>query len=262
MTQDSDRPYVHGYGAASQHMATRQAEQFADFLLPHLNGSQKLLDVGCGPGTITVGLASEVRDTLGIDIAQSEVDKANVNAQLAGVSNIEFRQGDATALDLPSESFDLVYSCAALEHVPDKEKAVDEFLRVLKPGGIIALVGGVFQGHLIGPEIPEAARIWEIFNGMLDNTNMDRDFELRQRPMLRSRGISDLQQWPWYYDSSDGVGYGQRFRSEEFIEQVENLGISNRDEMIQIAAVINNKRKSPDHYTYLAWMKTLGTKPS
>lgn len=253
---------MHGYGAASQHMATRRAEQFADFLLPHLNGSQKLLDVGCGPGTITIDLANRVGEALGIDIAQSEVDRARVNSRDVEVTNTDFRQGDATELDLPSESFDVVYSCAALEHVPDKERAVDEFIRVLKPGGIIALVSGVFQGHLIGPEIPEGPRIWEIFNGMLDNTNMDRDFGLRQRPLLRSRGIIDLRQWPWYYDSSDGVGYGPRFRSDEFIKQVEELGLSNRDEMTQIADTIDALRSDPDSYTYLAWMKTLGRKPS
>ena len=83
MTQSSDRPYMHGYGSASQHMATRQAEQFADFLLPYLNDSQKLLDVGCGPGTITVGLAYKL-NSCKITNAQNDYLSSNKMLCIAG----------------------------------------------------------------------------------------------------------------------------------------------------------------------------------
>lgn len=92
--------YVHGYVTASQTMAVRTADNFASFFTSYLTPGMSLLDVGCGPGTITVGLAAKVApgQVVGIDVGASEVAKAAEHANSLGLKNTRFEVGDATAL--------------------------------------------------------------------------------------------------------------------------------------------------------------------
>src|SRR5215475_9761684 len=94
--------YTHGHHeSVLRSHKWRTAENSAAFLLPHLAVDAKVLDVGCGPGTITAGLADLVPrgHVTGIDAAQEVVDQAR--AATAGRENIDFAAGDVYALDYP-----------------------------------------------------------------------------------------------------------------------------------------------------------------
>lgn len=136
--------YVHGYTSASQTMAIRTAEREAAFFLPLLRPGMSLLDVGCGPGTITLGLARYLNPgkMVGVDFGAGEVERASAYAKEQQVSNVEFKVGDSTDLQFRDGEFDAVFTSAMLEHVPERERAIDEMLRVLKSGGVIGMRGG------------------------------------------------------------------------------------------------------------------------
>jgi SAM-dependent methyltransferase len=112
-----------------------------------------ILDVGCGPGSITTGLARAVAPgrCTGID---PDADALN-NAKASFVeSNLEFQPGVVEALPFPGNSFDAAFAHAVFQHIDDPVPAMAEMFRVLRPGGIIGIADADFGGSIIGPSSP------------------------------------------------------------------------------------------------------------
>ena len=118
-------------------MAARSAADYADFLLPHLHADASVLDVGCGSGEISIGIAPTVAHVLGVDLEAEEFNVARTYAEEHGISNVEFRRGDVYALDLPDEHFDACVCHSMLEMVDRPLDSLREIRRTLKPGGVL-----------------------------------------------------------------------------------------------------------------------------
>lgn len=99
-----------------------------------------ILDIGCGPGTITADLASYVHDgrITGLDSADI-LEKARAHAAEKGVQNIDFVTGDIHALPYPDAAFDVTYAHQVLQHIADPVQALREMRRVTRPGGLVAV---------------------------------------------------------------------------------------------------------------------------
>src|SRR5262245_22447185 len=121
--------YTPGHGpGATDFMARRSLESHGGFFLPYLTPGVTVLDCGCGPGTITLGIAERVAPAavIGVDFAPSQVERVAAGAAAAGVRNISFRTADAHALSFEEGAFDRVFSHALLEHVPDPVRVLGE----------------------------------------------------------------------------------------------------------------------------------------
>ncbi len=132
--------YTMGYGDEFQkELERRTAETNAFYLLPHLKPGMKLLDFGCGPGTISVGLAKAIEpgEFHGIDMEESQVEIARASAKAGGHNNATFHVGDASNLPFDDDFFDIAHCHTIMNHVPDTQKLLTEIKRVLKPGGIL-----------------------------------------------------------------------------------------------------------------------------
>jgi len=105
----------------------------------------RALEVGCGTGVLTRRLAvrPEVRETVGVDVAPSLVERAR--ALSSGVPGLEYLTADACALPFDEGAFDLVVFDSTLCHVPEPERAVEESFRVLRPGGVLAAFDGDYS---------------------------------------------------------------------------------------------------------------------
>jgi ubiquinone/menaquinone biosynthesis C-methylase UbiE len=109
------------------------------YLRPLLSGSERILDVGCGPGVIAAEVARQFpgAGVVGLDRSDDRLNEARRN--LEPFSNAAARPGDASRLPLEDASFGFVYSRFLLEYLPDKPQAVREMVRVLRPGGRLLL---------------------------------------------------------------------------------------------------------------------------
>ena len=160
MALDTDQPkqreaYIHDYdGALTERIiAGRTADTHGAFFLPYLRAGMTLLDCGCGPGSITLGLAQAVSpgNVTGVDLAESQVAAARDSAAKHGLSNAEFARCDVYQLPYRDHMFDAVFSHAMLEHLHDPLAVLWEMRRVLKPGGVVGIRSIDLGGTLISP---------------------------------------------------------------------------------------------------------------
>jgi SAM-dependent methyltransferase len=165
-------PSYYSRGHSDHTIAThllRAVESHAPFLLPHIKPTDHILDVGCGPGTITTSFskyASEGR-IVGIDISPTVLQKAKTlasesNIPTHGPGSVLFEEGNILeGLSYPDAAFDIVYSSQLLGHMPPPDlplRALAEMRRVLKPGGILATRDGM--GPHFYPRSLNLDRLW------------------------------------------------------------------------------------------------------
>ena len=133
--------YAHGYSeSVLRSHAARTAATCFPYGLAHLHPGMTVLDVGCGPGTITADIARLVSpgQVIGVDVEPAVLDQAREHAASVGVTNVEYQIGDAYALDFPDGTFDLTHIHMVLHHVTDPVAVLRELSRVTRPGGIVA----------------------------------------------------------------------------------------------------------------------------
>ena len=147
--------YTHGHHeSVLRAHRVRTAENSAGYLLPHLRPGMSVLDVGCGPGTITVDLAARIApgQLTAVEQTDSALDLARAEVQARDQSNVEFLTADVHALDLPDDSFDVVHAHQVLQHVADPVQALREMRRVCKPGGVVAARDADYDGFVWFPQ--------------------------------------------------------------------------------------------------------------
>lgn len=165
MTQEQ-AVYTHGHHASVvQDHARRTAQDSAAFLLPHIKPHHKILDVGCGPGTITADLAAFVTQghVTGGDAVESVLAQASSFAESRHLTNISFQKIDANALPFEDDTFDIVYCHQVLQHVNDPVGILREMRRVAKPGGLVAAREADYKSFAWYPEYPEITRWADIY---------------------------------------------------------------------------------------------------
>ena len=155
--------YTHGHSAAvlSAH-SRRGAADSAAYLLAHLRAGMDLLDVGCGPASITADLAERVAPgrVVALDAAADALEAARATLRERGLSEqVELTSGDVMALPFEDASFDVVHAHQVLQHLADPVGALAEMRRVTRPGGIVAVRDAVYSAMTWFPE-PAGMEQW------------------------------------------------------------------------------------------------------
>lgn len=164
---DSRDAYIHGHHESVLRIHSwRTVENSAAYLVPYLREGLEILDVGSGPGTISIDLARRVRPgrVVGIDASDDVVAQAAGLAESDGVDNVSFAVGDAYALDFDDDSFDVVHAHQVLQHLARPVDALREFRRVLRPGGVVAVREVDYGGVLLTPATAGLARWAELLD--------------------------------------------------------------------------------------------------
>ena len=149
------------------------ASWISKYLEQHLQGAKNVLSVGCGPGVFLKELAEIHPDAefVGVDLSPERIHDAEL--RLRGLRNARVQVGDAQALPFESGSFDFVFCRFLMEYLPDKQRAVQEMVRICRGGGKILLQD--LDGQLLwhSPEDPELQETIEIVVSRLAGTGFD-----------------------------------------------------------------------------------------
>ncbi|MFH9070728.1 class I SAM-dependent methyltransferase [Streptomyces alboflavus] len=148
--------YTHGHHESVLRSHTwRTAANSAAYLLDSLRPHLRILDVGCGPGTITADLAALVPDghVTAVDHAPGILDQARATAADRGLDNVSFGVADVHALDHADDTFDVVHAHQVLQHVGDPVRALREMRRVCRPGGIVAVRDSDYEAMTWHPHV-------------------------------------------------------------------------------------------------------------
>ncbi len=188
--------YTHGHHeAVLRSHRWRTAGNSAAYLLPHLRSGLDLLDVGCGPGTLTVDLASRVAPgrVLGVDTAADAVAAAQDHARDAGVTDISFATGDFRSMGLAPGSFDVVHAHQVLQHLREPVEALRTMAGLARPGGgIVAARDADYDAMTWAPADERLDRWAALYQAVTSRNGADANAGRHLRRWARLAGLDDV----------------------------------------------------------------------
>lgn len=137
-----------------EYVGVRRATRWVPFFLPHLKPGMRLLDCGCGVGSITLDLAEIVApaQVIGLDRDESQLEVARKAAQARAITNVTFEVGNVYELAYADGSFDAALAHTLLFHLSDPLQALRSMRRVLRPGGIVAISDDDYSTFVASPD--------------------------------------------------------------------------------------------------------------
>jgi ubiquinone/menaquinone biosynthesis C-methylase UbiE len=237
--------YTHGHHeSVLRSHRWRTAENSAGYLLPFLEPGMRLLDVGCGPGTITLDLAARLAPgrTVGVDRDAGVLAEAQSLLDSRPIPGVEFRTADAYALEFGDESFDVVHAHQLLQHLTDPVAALAEMRRVLRPGGVLAVRDGDYGGFVWAPSDPLLDRWLELYHAVCRRNGADADAGRSLLGWAQAAGFTEIypSSSTWTFAEPEarrwwGELWAERITSSSVAEQAVEYGLSSRDELEAIA---------------------------
>ncbi|CAK7279686.1 class I SAM-dependent methyltransferase [Streptomyces misionensis] len=187
--------YTHGHHESVLRSHTwRTAANSAGYLLGSLKPHMRILDIGCGPGTITADLAELVPDgrVTGVDRAPGVLEQAQRTAAARGLDNVDFAVADVHALDYPDDTFCVVHAHQVLQHVGDPVRALREMRRVTRPGGFIAVRDADYAAMTWYPAVPGLDDWLELYERVARANGGEPDAGRRLVSWARAAGLRDI----------------------------------------------------------------------
>jgi len=252
----SEDVYTHGHHeSVLRSHRWRTAENSAAYLLPHLHPGTSLLDVGCGPGTVTVDLAARVAPgrVIGVDVAPDVVDKARAHARERGAGNVEILAGDVRSLDLPARSFDVVHAHQVLQHLRDPVDMLRTMAGLARPGGLVAVRDGDYPAMVWAPASDGLDRWLAMYLAVTRRNGAAADAGRRLPAWARAAGVDDVSftTSTWTFASPDDRVWwadlwADRVVDSTLAEQAVAYDIATPGELAEIAAAWRAWAADPD----------------
>lgn len=240
--------YTHGHQeAVLRSHRWRTAANSAAYLLPHLRPGASLLDVGCGPGTLTVDLARRLAPgaVVGIDLSASVVAEAEARAAEAAATNVTFRVGDLRSSGLGEGSFDVVHAHQVLQHLRDPVGALREMRRLTRPGGVVAARDSDYPAFAWTPgEGTASLERWrEIYLAVTARNGAAADAGRRLLGWAHEAGLEDVtySTSTWTFATTEERAWwaglwAERTTGSSFARQAVEYGIATAAELEAVAA--------------------------
>jgi SAM-dependent methyltransferase len=230
----------------------------------------RLLDAGCGPGSITLGLAETVApgEVVGIDISERSIAVARAAAENTETRNARFEAASVYALPFDSGHFDVVFAHAVFQHLSEPAVALAELRRVLRPGGLLALAVADYGGSLIAPELPgvmaSLALVERLRSDSGGNPRIGRQLGL----LVSAAGFDSVHcSATASYEGSPeacartGEFWARYMEAPEFITRVERNHWASREELLAMASAWRTWATTPGAFWARFWCQVLATAP-
>ncbi|GAA1225715.1 methyltransferase domain-containing protein [Rhodoglobus aureus] len=244
--------YTHGHHESVLKSHTwRTIANSAAYLEPHLQSGLSLLDVGCGPGTITAEFAERLSpgQVTGVDAAPAAIEKASALT----ADNLSFVVGDAYALPFDDNSFDLVHSHQTLQHLGRPVAALAEMMRVAKPGGLIAVRDVDYAGLICFPEL-SGLRVWaDLYDAVHRSNGGEPNAGRRLKAWALQAGLTDLTVTASVWNFSDqadrewwGSMWEARVLESAFADDALSKSLATQEVLQQISSAWRVWADSPE----------------
>lgn len=245
--------YTHGHHPSVLRSHTwRTVENSAGYLLRYLRPGSSLLDVGCGPGTITADLAERLAPgpVVGIDAAPGIVDQARAAYRL---DNLRFEVDDCYRLSFPDDSFDIVHAHQVLQHLSDPVAALVEMRRVVEPGGIVAVRDADYGGMFWYPQLEGLDRWMALYQAVARRNKAEPDAGRRLVAWSRAAGFSTIipSASTWCFATLEerrwwGGLWSRRVQESALAAQAVDYGLADEAELADLGHVWNAWSEHPD----------------
>ncbi|WP_165919512.1 class I SAM-dependent methyltransferase [Promicromonospora sp. AC04] len=257
MTKESES-YTHGHHeSVLRSHRRRTAANSAAFLLPHLLSDMTLLDVGCGPGTVTVDLAERLTQgsVVGVDASDDVLESARGLADAHGTKNISFEHANAYELPFEDNSFDVVFAHQLLQHLSDPVAALREMKRVAKPGGFVAVRDADYEAMAWYPESAELTEWNMLYHEVTHTYGFEPDAGRRLASWVRDAGFDPAAIEPgasvWCYATPDdrtwwGGLWAERCTQSNFAVQAKDSALADDVALEQLAQGWREWAAAPD----------------
>ena len=262
--------YTLGYSSQTvQRLQKRSAAKEAGFLLPHLSAGMRLLDCGCGPGSISIGLAEAVAPgrVIGVDIEPNQYRSAWSQMAKHPETNLHFASADVYRLPFAANAFDAAFLHNVLSHLRRPLEVLKGIYRLLSPGGVIGISHPDFSGQLISPSDPLLDRDHELYWRLVEHNGGNPAIGKHQRTLLHEAGFVRVEAVAKY--STVGTQDGVRARAKhggrmsggsDIAQQMIDLGWTDRSELDRIIAAWRKWSEQPGAFMANATVTAVGWK--
>jgi len=263
--------YTMGYGEEYlQFIAFHDVEDIVGYFLACLEPGARVLDLGSGPGYLSVGLAEFVTPgkVYGVDIEPSQVLLAQQIARSRQCENAFFQVADVVDLPFEDASFDFVHCNDVLAYVPDTAAVLSEAKRVLKPGGILGCREVIVDSSFVHPDHGALSRGWEVFADLLTaddgHPQMGKDLKLH----LLEAGFEDISISGSFETSGHAGGVDQFYRlvkkwflSIDITRAAKKYGAATDSLFEEIEDAIERWKVEPGAVCFLAFGQAVAVRP-
>ena len=254
--------YTHGHHeSVLRSHRWRTAQNSAAYLLPSLRPGLDLLDVGCGPGNITVDLARLVSPgrAVGVDAAAEIVEAAAAGAAEQAVTGVEFRVADVYDLPFADGSFAVVHAHQVLQHLSDPVAALQQMRRVCRADGVVAARDSDYEAMTWYPDSPGISQWLDMYRAVARGNRAEPDGGRRLLHWAHEAGFSDVtpSASAWCYASPDervwwGGLWADRVMESALGDQAVEQGLATRSDLAAMADAWHGWAADPD-----AWFAVL-----
>ena len=248
--------YTHGHHeSVLRSHRWRTAENSAGYLLPRLTSGMTLLDVGCGPGTITADLAAVVAPgrVTALETTEEALGLARAEIARRGTGTVDFATGDVHALDFPDDSFDVVHAHQVLQHVGDPVRALREMRRVARPGGVVAVRDSDYAAFTWFPRLPGLDEWLALYQRVARGNGGEPDAGRRLLSWAHAAGFTEVTATSstWCFaDDTDRAWWGgmwaERVLESEMARTAVASGAATRADLERISATWREWAADPD----------------
>ena len=198
----------------------------------------RLLDVGCGPGTITLDLAERLASgqVVGVEPVEQPLVAARAEAARRGDTTTRFENADVLDLPYDDDSFDVVHAHQVLQHLTDPVRALEEMARVCRPGGWVAVRDADYAAMAWYPDVPELGEWRSMYRRIAKGNGAEPDAARHLSGWARAAGLGDAQVTTsaWTYADDEtcswwGESQAARVSGETFAQQAGEQGANAQD---------------------------------
>ena len=264
----SDESYTLGYGTGSVGlMAMRTAKSHAGFFLSELESGMRVLDIGCGPGTITFGLARKVHpaEVIGVELSLEQTEAVSAIANSKNL-NLKFEEANAYSLPYREESFDAVFMSAVIGNLKRPGDALSEVFRVLRKSALVGIKEFDHQANITHPPM-EFSKVDELHNRLRIHNGHDPDSGRKVRGYLNAAGFERVKTTATFQnivapEGTRGAPLKEGIIREEWGPEFVDLGWATQADIDRWIAQSQEYTPGTDYFCALAWIEALGYRPA